>query len=400
MEEHDKNNSNIELETTRWNFWFLASFSLLLIVTFVYYLPLRFRYQTITSDHGEEMDAHMENTTMDDHSAGHGRYEVHEEDKITEGIAVNLLVDPFPPMARQPAKLDFLVNEKPGDVPVPVFDLEIEHEKFMHVIGVRADMNEFFHIHPDPLMFETETEIEDEVANRNVLSVLHTFAKPGQYKIWSEIKKDGVIHAFGHPEFTVYGPGIKEDKRVSFARNVAVGDYQVLLKLNEPVVKEKETMLRIDIHTQTQDEAMLEDYLGAPMHLAIIKDDQTQFVHTHPLSADHMTNSFVPSAQAHGGEEESGEPEFDMRGGDVHTDDTTDFAVIFPEAGLYKAFAQFRTQGIDLPPDEALTAEFWIEVKEEAPFPISPWWALLIVSLILIFLLSKYVKKYIGEEHV
>ena len=74
---------------------------------------------------------------------------------------------------------------------------------------------------------------------------------------------------------------------------------------------------------------------------------------------------------------------------------TLDFAVTFPEPGLYKAFAQFRPKGINLPPEQALTAEFWIEAKEKGGFAISQWWGLLFISIILMAGLSWVVNRYL-----
>ena len=198
--------------------------------------------------------------------------------------------------------------------------------------------------------------------------------------------------------------------------------------MEEPVEKGHEHELSFDIHTQNGEEVEVENYLGAPIHLIIIRDDWKEFLHTHPVrdiggdyrrSADlqeifsaaanvnsvgisngahpeedgaHMSLRFIPVARAHG--ETEGEESSMSRA----TDETINFHVVFPEAGLYKAFAQFRPRGIDLPPDEALTAEFWIRVEKEAAprgTGISSWWFLLISSGIAIVILSFAVKKFI-----
>lgn len=49
MTEEEK---QLEKKLMPWRFWFLVVFSLLLIVTFVYYLPLRFRHSVM--EHGAE----------------------------------------------------------------------------------------------------------------------------------------------------------------------------------------------------------------------------------------------------------------------------------------------------------------------------------------------------------
>lgn len=317
----------------------------------------------------------------------HGSAVYHEEADVRKGVAVNLNVSPIPVLSREVSyfpltQLDFFVNQKPGNIPIPYTLLQEEHTKLMHVIGVRNDMNEFFHIHP------TNKNIDQE----GVLRAYTIFNKSGLYKIWSEIKKDDVNHAFGHPEINVQGTGEKYKKEVSFARNIIVENHKVSLTLDEPVAKQKETDLEFDIHTLDGKEIDVENYLGATMHLTLIKDDWKQFIHTHPegdgqhmMDDQHTMLNIVNTARAHGNEELLSSSE-DQHGINFH--------VTFPEAGLYKAFAQFRPQGSDLPPDEALMVSFWIEVGEQAPL-FSGWWWYLIVSVVLMGLLSWGVKKYL-----
>ncbi len=353
-----------------WRFGFAIAFSLFLIVTFIYYLPLRFVHRI---DEPEAMHG-----VAGGEAVAEAIY--HEEGEVREGLAVNLNVTPVPVGVGTSTRLDFFVNEKPGNIPVPAERLEIEHEKIMHVIGVREDMNEFFHIHPLA------------TATPGVLSVEHVFGKPGTYKIWSEVKKDGAEQTFGHPEFSVLGPGPRSEKLVSFGRNVIIGSYQVSLKLDEPVAKGHTHGLAFDIHTVTGDEVAVEPYLAADMHLTIIKDDWKQFIHTHPTApgGEEHHGSLISEARANGTDipgavhDEAGE------------DEAVRFSVIFPESGLYKAFAQFRPRGVELPPDEALTVSFWIRVEDEAPAAIPDTVFYTAVSLALIVLLSWGVRRYLA----
>lgn len=401
----------------KWHFWFLVSFSLFLVVTFVYYLPLRFRYAAEKDEHGEmremmhdegmeQMMREGEMEPMMHQEDEHREAAYHEEEDIKEGLAVNLNVSPVPVTTGTTTRFDFFVNTKPGNVPVPIGQLEIEHEKYMHVIGVRDDLNEFFHIHPMGeeylSQFIRRTEPIDPTSI-GYWGIGRIFAFPGRYKIWSEIKKDGVVHSFGHPEFQVnvanenmrvLPPKMWYDKQVSFARNVIAGGYRVSLKASEPVLADHEHDLSFDIHTLTGQEVSVESYLGAPMHLTIIKDDWKQFIHTHPESGNHQgATRIINEARAHGGvvgeeDEHSGE------------DEVINFHVTFSEPGLYKAFAQFRPEGINLPQDNALTVSFWIEVKEYKGFTLSSWWILLIISLVLIVLLSFGIRRFLRVRSV
>ena len=362
----------------QWHFWFLVVFSLLLVVTFVFYLPLRFLHQSTTDDH----EGFMSDESM---PGRHSETIFHEEIDISRGLVSTFSAFPFPAQSGTTTALEFFVNEKPDAIPVLSGALEIEHEKLMHVIGVRSDMNEFFHVHP----IETERP--------GVFSVDQNFSKPGVYKIWSEVKQNGTIHVFGHPEFSVRGEGTESEKQVSFERHAVVGDYQVFLQ-HGAVVKGVPTHLSFDVHNVLAEDVLLDDYLGAKMHLPIIKDDLTSLIHGHPEDGNnedvvdhHASARIVSEALAHT------DSEMPAPIPSTH-EESIEFTIVFPEAGLYKAFAQFRPHGIDLPPEEALTVEFWIEVKDVTPINVSPWWMLLIISLVLIGILSKYVKKYIGEE--
>jgi hypothetical protein len=80
-------------------------------------------------------------------------------------------------------------------------------------------------------------------------------------------------------------------------------------------------------------ETVTEDFLGAPMHLVIIKDDLSVCLHAHP--------------------------EFHNRGIPVISS-----TQVFSKPGLYRLFAQFRPKGSSLPADEALFAAFYVRVVE------------------------------------
>lgn len=367
----------IEQKIKPWRFWFSVVLIAFLIMTFGLYLPMRFQYNALTNVHAPMQEA----PDMHDAMMGgeHGSSAYHEARDVREGLAVDLSVLPLPVLMGTSTRLDFLVNQKPAGTPVFADALEIEHTKLMHVIGVREDLNKFFHIHPVP------------VATSGVFTIQHTFDKSGSYKIWSEIKKDGVSHAFGHELVDVRGDNNRSQKEISFARNVTIGDYRVTLATEEPMVKGQDTSLVFDIHAQDGKRVAVEQYLGADMHLSLIKDDLTQFIHTHPEGGEHMMyrkdgSSLIQVAQAHGDDETTAMPS---------ADEGIRFHAVFPEAGLYKAFAQFRPQGINLPPDEALMASFWIKVEDKAP-AANPKIILVAVSLILIVLLSWGVKKFLS----
>ena len=355
----------IEKRILPWRFWLSVLLSAFLIVTFGFYFPERFQYQGI-----------IESTMPNAHGA-----QSHEENEVTSGIAVNFNVSPVPVMTGSSTRLDFFVNNKPDNSPVPSMALEYEHTKLMHVIGVRDDMNEFFHIHPYP------------TSTPGLLSISHIFSKPGRYKIWSEIKKDGVNHAFGHPVFSVVGVEEKFNKQIIISHSASVDGYQVVADYQEPLVKQEESEISFGIHDISGDAVEVEPYLAADMHLTIIKDDWTQFIHTHPeghemnkMDSHHgLIIPVINEAHAHEAGEE-GMPAEHVPGKQIV------FHVTFPEAGVYRMYAQFRPKGIGLPTDESLTASFWVRVDATGPLRVSQF-SLIITSLILMSLLSWIIKK-------
>lgn len=362
--------------------WFFSAVSFLLALLVIWVLPDRFLNHT---RHMKSMP-HAEEMTGREHAAAdHGAPAYQEEAEVREGIAVNLNVAPVPVDAGTSTRLSFFVNEKPGNRPVDAAALEYDHTKLMHVIGVRDDLNEFFHIHPQPAV-----EYEGLGVRPGLFTVDHAFSMPGRYKIWSEIKKDGVNYTFGHPEISVEGVGERYEKDVFFARSAIVGNYQVLMEYEAPIAQGRETDIVFDIHDLVGREIAVEPYLDADMHLSVIKDDLTRLIHTHPDGgADHhgLLPVMIRRASAHGSE---ARPE----GEDIKII----FHVLFPEAGIYKMLAQFRPQGIELPEDEALTASFFVRVEEKKSFVFSGWGVNVAVSLALIVLLSWGVKRFLKRD--
>lgn len=353
--------------------YLFISLTLLLGFIFIYALPHNFIYHEsqaqdhahdseTADDHGHSMDEMMEHMhedgTMHDHMeemmehdehAGH-EAQFHEESDVTSGIVVNFIPPSEEIIAGKSTKLKFFVNMLPGSFPIT--DLDLNHEKYIHVIGLRDDMNQFFHIHP-------------HYAGPGLWEVEHTFAEPGTYKTWTDVTHRGVVHSFGHSTFTVKAetPQVKPTSRyIEFFKNVVVGNYQVAISHPEPIVMGRDTHIDFTIRDVLSNGVVLENYLGVPMHLAVIKDDLSTYLHTHPDDHseesedghDHSQNIFGTKAFAHGSE--------------IAVEGThLGFTVNFPTAGVYKMFAQFRPAEIDLPPDEAVLAEFYVKVFETGP---------------------------------
>lgn len=394
LREAEREHPQKDLNSLFWNFFTLSVF---LIIIFGYLLPQRFLAKSQTHAHTtEEIEQHMAggmgqmegmtNEMMDGEMMAHEGHTAlyYEESEIKEGIAVNLNFSPPPLEAGKEAKFDFFVNRKPEGVAIDPKNLEIQHEKIMHVIGVRKDLTEFFHIHPEPAPGKEKS---------GVLFSRYTFKKPGEYKIWSEIKYHGESHVFGHPLVMVRGEGTVFELQKEIVTNKIVDRYQVGIDYNHLRLGEAS---HIDFFIKDFEgrAVSLENYLGEKMHLSIISEDVTQFIHTHPdtahdAAADHHSLKLINKIYAH-----SENPNAQLKATDA---DHIGFTVNFTKAGFYKVFGQFKPTDVDLGQDESLVAEFWIEVAEQtpqAPQVISDWWRNLIISLLAILALSFATKKF------
>ncbi|MCH7730054.1 cytochrome c biogenesis protein CcdA [Patescibacteria group bacterium] len=341
----------------------------------------------------ETKDGQLDSTKAVGEKSVEARQLVVEEGSVREGLVVNLNYSPLPASTGQTTRLDFFVNEKPGNKPVT--DLEITDEKFIHVIGMRDDLEEFFHLHP-----------EADAESPELWSIERQFENPGTYKLWTDVKRGGMTYTFSHPEISVKGEGSTQtEEEMSFVKSLVVGNdelgkYQVLIEYDEPIVPGRKADLVFSVNTTTGT-AELAPFLGEEMQLTIIKEDLKWLMNLRPEQEkpqEQNPASFIPVAYANGE--------------DVHDDDQVDevhkgisFHVTFPESGAYKAFAQFRPKDAEFSEDEALTAGFWIRVdpgvavgveeEEKVISKSAQWWGLLIASLILMTLLSLGVHKYL-----
>ena len=89
----------------------------------------------------------------------------------------------------------------------------------------------------------------------------------------------------------------------------------------------------------------MQPYLGAPMHIAIVKEDLTNFIHTHAIVSDKMPMI--------------GHSMMDMGHIDVpaHFGPRLMAQLIFPEKGLYQIFGEFKHNG------KVIVTNFMAEVE-------------------------------------
>jgi len=218
----------------------------------------------------------------------------------------------------QTVPLRFRVRRLPGDLPVE--DLQVEHEKLMHVIGVRDDLGEFFHIHPQRM-------------SPGLWQVIHMFTNGGRYQIWSDVKQRGTVYSFAQPPLVVAGK-IRSEPVVNVPKlQDSKGGYEIALSYHGDLRATRTNQLQITVRNSSGKQIGTEFFLGALMHLVIVKDDLSVYLHGHAENHD-------------------------------KSQPTIYFKQMFPQPGNYKLFAQFRPMKTKLPLDEAILAEFWVRVAK------------------------------------
>src|ERR1051325_1756362 len=188
-----------------------------------------------------------------------------EASQVKSGTCVDLRT--LEAKAGEPIALRFFVSEKRSGRPLE--KLQVQHEKFMHVIGVREDLNDFFHIHP-----------HNEGAGLWVAS--YTFPNGGKYKIWSDIAVSGAVFSLAEP--LLGGPGAPSEalQPATCTTRASVSGFEVSLAHDEPLVAPATNEFVFTIRDHSGALIQTEDFLGGPMHMVVVKDDLSDYRHAHP----------------------------------------------------------------------------------------------------------------------
>lgn len=199
------------------------------------------------------------------------------------------------------ATLHITISRKDGS-PV-AFD--IIHEKPVHVMLLRDDLQHFAHLHAD-VPAETYT-------------LTYAFPEAGAYRVMVEFSEHGKTVAV---PLDIAVPGVHEPMPVVPSEHTfSVDGYAILLEAPAELRAGTEQDLTFVVSKDLRAVTDLDNFLGEKMHLAVWQEGLKHFEHAHP---------------AHGG--------------------GLNFHVTFPEPGTYKLFPQFQHEGT------VQTAEFVVNV--------------------------------------
>ncbi|RNB85572.1 hypothetical protein [Brevibacillus panacihumi] len=195
------------------------------------------------------------------------------------------------------------LKDKEGN---PVTELEINHEKILHLIMVDESLQKYYHVHP-------------EQTGKGEFRVTHSL-KEGSYKAFVDIKPKHLAYHVTPVPFQVGNPEVAADHGLSpdstLTRQVDGETVTLLmssLQANEPV------MLNFEL-----DQTNLTPYLGAMGHVVILDEKAQHFLHVHPSDEK--------------------QPIFETK---------------FSQPGIYKIWAEFKQNG------KVRAFPFVVEIKGE-----------------------------------
>ncbi len=249
-----------------------------------------------------------------------------------------LMAEPSEVKAGEQATFIFTVKDEKG---APVRDLQIVHEKPMHLLVVSNDLAQFDHVHPEP-------------QGDGTLRVNYNFPNGGGYKLYADFTPPGAKQVVERYDVTVGGPerartALVEDKSLTSK----VDSLSVTMFPDKPLRAGEELMINFAV-ADAQTAAPVTDlqpYLGALAHFVIISEDMTEFLHVHPMDAkDAKQNEDEHKGMKMTATKSGGEGAVRTPAVSAHT--------TFPRAGLYKLWAQFQRGG------RVITVPFVLRVAE------------------------------------
>jgi plastocyanin len=267
---------------------------------------------------------HNENNTAATHA--------HDDSSVTtdsgKAFRMEFRNEPAEVKAGTPASLIFTVKDKQNRA---VKDLQIVHEKPMHVLVVSRDLAEFYHIHPEP-QADGSYRVE------------HTFPNGGDYKIYADFTPPEGGQVVEQIDLKATGAERAKAPLVADTNfEKTVEGLKVVMRPDAEIKAGKELMLNFRAFDAASGKPAtdLQNYLGELAHFVIISEDMKDFVHAHPMSKgehDKMSKT--------GDHDSDGHDHSTMQGATTKPSAAEVAAhTAFPRTGLYKVWAQFQRGG-------------------------------------------------------
>ncbi|WP_108669030.1 hypothetical protein [Peribacillus acanthi] len=243
--------------------WIVSAALYLVVVIAGYTVYAEFiREEKVVEQHGSEhetaSEGHGEEAGHEEESEhAHGEDSSHESGASEVEVALNY----------ENNQIMISLSDQDGK---PVKDLEVNHEKLLHLIVVNSHLDEYYHLHPQ--------KVED-----GKFEITQTLPD-GEYKAFVDIKPKDLEYAVNPLPFSVgnvegsheHGDVLKVDDTLT---KTVDGETVILnmnsMKANEPVT--------LDFELNMEN---LEPYLGAMGHVVILDEQANQYLHVHPSDHD------------------------------------------------------------------------------------------------------------------
>lgn len=235
--------------------------------------------------------------------------------------------------ANESGLLVFTVKDSKGSI---VRDLQIVHEKPMHLLIVSTDLAEFYHVHPEP-------------SPDGSYRVQHVFPNGGDYKLYADFTPSNAKQVVERVDLKVAGPERAKAPLIpDTGFEKSVDGLEVVMKPDGILEARKDVMLNFHAFDAASGKPAtdLQNYLGELAHFVIISEDLVDFVHAHPMSKGEPAGAMKMNGDAEKAHNADGHS---------HSSETKDPGkpsasavsahTSFPRAGLYKLWAQFQRGG-------------------------------------------------------
>lgn len=228
----------------------------------------------------------------------------------------------------------------PADLRVSIKDAEgnpatlfVDMERLVHMVIISADQSVFAHIHAN--------ESQDERASSS-FGFRYAFPKAGEYLVSIDYAH-GVSLQSKRFKVSVEGASGQGDA-IEYPSEGGFQGYSVSLKYPLLLAGEPQ-LLRYSFSKDGAPVDYLEPYLSAAMHIAVVKNDLSSFVHTHgevhasgtpPLPVRVVNGKIAHDMKA-------------MLAIPPRFGPNVEAHVIFPEPGLYTVWGEFKAEGKVIP---------------------------------------------------
>jgi hypothetical protein len=230
-------------------------------------------------------------------------------------------------VAQQPTSLILKVRNAKSEL---VRDLPLVHEKPIHLILVSDDLAEFNHLHPEP---------QPDGSYR----VGFTFPHGGSYRLYADFTPTGASQIVERYSMDVSGTpalhaALIEDKSLTKSS----GGLRVKMQPGEPLRTGRDVLFNFIVTDEATGQPVtdLQPYLGSLAHFVIITEDTNKYLHVHPMEAGAMPGMDDGTMMGKMDEQPQIGPSTK-----ASASITISAHTAFPEAGLYKLWAQFQRGG-------------------------------------------------------